>query len=189
VNVSYNTEKLFFPVILVTLGVVILFHKGKGRKEWHSCKEWRNRGYWENRYTAGNNDSNNPSSASFGCWNKSNESSIDYLDEVNVFGGSERKIYSKAFRGGKVTSIFGGSTYDLLNSELAEGKSVVDTVNIFGGCKMIIPVNWKVHIEVVSIFGGFADKRKASSLSFNDNSRELYITGIAIFGGGEINSI
>jgi len=188
-NISYNTDKLFLPIILVTIGLVILFHKRGGRNDWHSYKDWKNKDYWKNSYSGENSQASNGTGDSFGGWNKSKDSTSDYLDEVNVFGGSERKIYSKSFRGGKVTSIFGGSTYDLLNCELGDGKNMIDVVNIFGGSKLIIPANWKVHVEVVSIFGGFVDKRRGPAISFDENSKELYITGVAIFGGGEINSI
>ncbi|MCK4701683.1 MAG: hypothetical protein KAT38_15160, partial [Bacteroidales bacterium] len=34
----------------------------------------------------------------------------DYIDELSIFGGNERLITSKDFKGGKVTYIFGGST-------------------------------------------------------------------------------
>lgn len=192
-NISYNTDKLFLPIILVTIGVVILFHKRRGRHDWDSCKGWKDKDYWRNKdnWRNSNTDNQKPNDSgdNYGGWNKTKDSTSDYLDEVNVFGGSERKIYSKSFRGGKVTSIFGGSTYDLLNCELGDGKNMIDVVNIFGGSKLIIPANWKVHVEVVSIFGGFVDKRRGPAISFDENSKELYITGVAIFGGGEINSI
>lgn len=116
------------------------------------------------------------------------ETSADFLDEVNVFGGSERKITTKSFKGGKVTSIFGGSTFDMLDCELSDGKSTIDVVNIFGGTKMIIPADWNLHIEVVSIFGGFADKRKKYTDSSVNSGKELHITGVVIFGGGEIKN-
>ncbi|HEY4784772.1 MAG TPA: DUF5668 domain-containing protein [Bacteroidales bacterium] len=122
------------------------------------------------------------------CIGEPVESSSDLIDEVNVFGGSERKITSKSFKGGKITSIFGGSSFDMLDSELSEGKNVIDVVNIFGGTKMLIPADWKIHVEVLSIFGGFADKRKNYNNSAIDTGKELHITGVVIFGGGEIKN-
>ena len=198
-SISYNTDKLFLPIIMVTIGLVILFHKRGGKNDWHSFRDWKNKDYWKNKENWNNKDywkspnpDNQPSGGagdSFGGWNSTKGSSADYLDEVNVFGGCERKLYSKLFRGGKVTSIFGGSTYDLLNCDLGEGKNMIDVVNIFGGTKLIVPANWRVSVEVVSIFGGFVDKRRTPALSFDDQTKELCITGVAIFGGGEINSI
>jgi predicted membrane protein len=114
--------------------------------------------------------------------------SADVLDEVNVFSGSERKITSKAFRGGKITSVFGGSSYDMLECELSDGDNVLDIVFIFGGIKMLVPSDWQVHVEVVSVFGGFADKRRSTAKFSANPNKVLYIKGMAIFGGGEIKN-
>jgi hypothetical protein len=97
-------------------------------------------------------------------------------------------MITRNFRGGETVSIFGGSVYDFTDCELAEGKNVLEVVNIFGGSKFIIPSHWSVHVEVVSIFGGFSDKRRSGSGLPDLSSRELYIKGVAIFGGGEIKS-
>lgn len=122
-------------------------------------------------------------------WKKENVNSSEYIDEVNIFGGTERLMTTKNFRGGETVSIFGGTVYDFTNCELAEGKNVLEVVNIFGGSKFIIPSHWNVHVEVVSIFGGFADKRKSFVEGVDGSkNRELYIKGVAIFGGGEIKS-
>lgn len=154
--VPFDYHRIFWPSMLVLLGLLILFRKKKTNNNFftHDTREF----------------------------------SADYLDEVNIFGGSERKFVTKTFRGGRITSIFGGSSYDMTDCDLAEGKNVLDVVNIFGGTKMIIPADWKIHVEVVSIFGGFADKRKSYMQSVNTSSKELHITGFVIFGGGEIKS-
>lgn len=121
-------------------------------------------------------------------WKNPEMNSSEIIDEVNVFGGTERRITTKNFRGGETVSIFGGSVLDFTESELADGKNVLEVVNIFGGSKFVIPSHWNVHVEVVAIFGGFSDKRKAISGLPHDNKKELYIKGVAIFGGGEIKS-
>lgn len=174
-NMGYSTNHLFLPFILVSLGVMILFHNkhqhhhnDKANANWSdytSKKEWHNHDKWYKR----------------------EESSSELIDELNVFGGCERRMTTKNFKGGKVTSIFGGATYDFRDCELADGRNVLDIVNLFGGTKLIFPSHWKVHVEVVSIFGGFADKRL--NVSVDDNTqKELHIVGIVIFGGGEIKS-
>jgi hypothetical protein len=38
---------------------------------------------------------------------------------------------------------------------------------------------------VTSVFGGFSDKR-VKSIVVVDNDRSLHITGVCVFGGGEI---
>ncbi|NOZ48333.1 MAG: cell wall-active antibiotics response protein [Chlorobi bacterium] len=112
----------------------------------------------------------------------------DYIDELNVFSGSERTITSQNFKGGKITSVFGGSSFDLLNAKLAPGTNVIDVFTLFGGSKIIVPANWEIKVDVISIFGGFSDKRR-NVINVTDSDQRLVIKGIAIFGGGEIKSI
>lgn len=113
--------------------------------------------------------------------------SEDYLDEVNIFGGSERILSSEFFEGGKITNIFGGSSINMKNVKLKNGYAEIEMTSIFGGCKLYIPENWNVRIEATSIFGGVNDKRQ---LSYTEtiNTNTLVIKGAAIFGGGEIMS-
>lgn len=115
--------------------------------------------------------------------------SDDTIDDLNIFSGANRIITSKNFLGGKITAIFGGADYNFLNTELAGNRAVIDVVTIFGGTKFVIPSDWDVTIDVVPIFGGFADKRNTHK-SFQINSdKRLVIKGLTIFGGGEIRSI
>ncbi|HWS00387.1 MAG TPA: LiaF domain-containing protein, partial [Prolixibacteraceae bacterium] len=112
----------------------------------------------------------------------------DYLDETAIFGGRNMSLVSEHFRGGKITSIFGGSKINLLYCKPVEG-CVIDVVTIFGGTKIFVPENWNVKTEVVSIFGGFEDKRGNSVISRVDQSKIVVFKGSAIFGGGEIISM
>jgi predicted membrane protein len=116
---------------------------------------------------------------------KKKASGDDLLDDVAVFGGGDRIIYSQNFQGGKITNIFGGSKYDLTGSKLATGRNYLDITMIFGGSKFVIPEGWDVKIEVTAIFGGFSDKR-VRSMVVKDEDKTLVISGVTIFGGGEI---
>lgn len=113
--------------------------------------------------------------------------SEDFIDELNIFGGSERILSSEFFEGGKITSIFGGSKINMKNVKLKNGYAEIEMTSIFAGCKLYIPENWNVRIEATSIFGGINDKRQ---LSFTEtiNTNTLVIKGAAVFGGGEILS-
>ena len=53
---------------------------------------------------------------------------------------------------------------------------------------MSIPADWKVAINVVSIFGGFDDKRYHIDNSQKDSENILLIKGVSIFGGGKIRN-
>lgn len=110
-----------------------------------------------------------------------------FINESNVFGGSKRRVSPGIFKGGKISCIFGGAEIDLTQSTLAEGKNVLEISAIFGGVSLLVPSDWVVHIEVNSILGGFADKRHIFKGDAN-GTRELFIKGSTIFGGGEIKS-
>jgi len=114
--------------------------------------------------------------------------STDYLDETAIFGGRTISIVSDNFKGGKITSIFGGSKINLLYSKPVPGCTI-DVANIFGGTKIIVPESWNVKIEVVPIFGGFDDKRGASVISRTGFGEVVVIKGTCIFGGGEITTM
>lgn len=109
----------------------------------------------------------------------------DLLDDVDIFGGSEKVLHSQNFKGGKISNIFGGSKYDMRQAKLAEGTNILEVSMIFGGSKFIVPEDWDVKMEVTTIFGGFSDKRHRS-IVVKDANRKLIIRGEAIFGGGEL---
>jgi predicted membrane protein len=114
--------------------------------------------------------------------------SVDYLDETAIFGGRTLSVVSDNFQGGKITSIFGGSKINLMYSKPIPGCTI-DVANIFGGSKIIVPEDWNIKIEVVSIFGGFDDKRSASVIARSNTSKVVVIKGACIFGGGEVTTM
>ena len=151
-DLPHYWRSLFWPSMLILLGLVIIFSRSRGK-------------------------------AVFGS--KKKTSSENYLDDVDIFGGSDRLIQSQQFEGGKITHIFGGSKYDMTSAKLAPGTNYLEIVMIFGGSKLIIPENWDVKVEVTSVFGGFSDKR-TKSIVVKDSDRRLIINGSCIFGGGEL---
>ncbi|MBN1338081.1 MAG: hypothetical protein JXA03_02095 [Bacteroidales bacterium] len=113
-------------------------------------------------------------------------SGADYIDEFNIFSGSEKKVTVSNFKGGKITCIFGGSEIDLTGSELSEGENVIEIFYLFGGSSLIVPAGWMIHNKVTSILGGFSDKGNMVKPSDGISKQSLVITGTVIFGGGEI---
>ena len=113
----------------------------------------------------------------------------NYIDETAVFGGGDRVVRSQSFKGGRVTAIFGGMNYDMLKAKLHPGQNIIDVFCLFGGMKLVVPDDWNIKIRVTSVFGGFSDKRHIAASEKNVNTdTQLIVTGIAIFGGGEIAS-
>jgi len=117
---------------------------------------------------------------------KSFENELDYVDELAVFSGAERVVTSKEFKGGKLTSIFGGTSLNLLNSDLARGTNVLDVFVLFGGCDIRVPADMNVKVKVTAIFGGFSDERKVINENDANDGKDLVIKGLVLFGGGEV---
>ncbi len=119
-----------------------------------------------------------------------NDGSIkkDTIDDVAVFGGGSKIIYSDNFKGGNITAIFGGSEINLMSCKLAEGENVLDVLMVFGGTTVIVPKEWNVVINVTSILGGFSNKSVRNPNLVVDQSRTLVIKGLALFGGGEVKT-
>lgn len=119
-----------------------------------------------------------------------NDGSIkkDTIDDVAVFGGGSKIIYSDNFKGGNVTAVFGGSEINLMSCKLADGENVLDVLMVFGGTTIIVPKEWNVVINVTSILGGFSNKSVRNPNLVVDQSRTLVVKGLAMFGGGEIKT-
>jgi predicted membrane protein len=109
-----------------------------------------------------------------------------YLNDVSLFGGGIKIIQSKNFKGGSVTAVMGGSEFDLRQVEFATNVAVIDVFTLFGGTKFIVPENWTVHSDAVSILGGFTDKRMVGPVTSEDHI--LVIKGLVMLGGIEIKS-
>jgi hypothetical protein len=110
----------------------------------------------------------------------------DFIDEVAIFGGGEKIVTSDNFKGGKLTTIFGGSDIILNHCQLAPGVNEIEVFAMFGGWTLRVPPNWHVKSEVVAVFGGISDKRYLGGDIVRDNTRQLIIKGFVMFGGGEI---
>ena len=143
---------LFWPVILLGLGLLVLLRTGGSR--WTGMNR---------NFAAG-----------------------DFVDEVSILGGNQKVITSQNFRGGRVTSLFGGSKLDFRQATLAPGNNVLDVVILFGGVKLTVPRDWEVQTEVVSILGGFTDKRIPDPHIIKEPGKVLVIKGVTMLGGGEI---
>jgi predicted membrane protein len=115
----------------------------------------------------------------------SDDGGEDYFDLTTVFGGNKRKVFSKNFKGGETTCVFGGADIDLSQADI-NGTVVIDVTQIFGGVKLIIPSNWEMKSDITAIMGGVDDKRSTPQ-AYNTN-KKLILTGFVMFGGVDIKS-
>jgi predicted membrane protein len=113
---------------------------------------------------------------------------IDYFDDFIIFGGREIFVTSTHLLGGKTTSIFGGTEYDMRRASLSPNGAVVDCLCLFGGCTFKVPPEWTIKNEMHSAFGGLTDKRGVGyhPNQTADPSKIFVLKGFAAFGGVEI---
>lgn len=116
----------------------------------------------------------------------SNTERDDMVELTSIFGGNKKKVFSKRFRGGEVTNIFGGTELDLAQADI-EGTVILDSTNIFGGMTIIAPSNWNIQLESTCILGGVDDKREQKD-GAEIADKKLVITGVCFCGGIEIKS-
>ncbi|EDM36546.1 putative transmembrane protein [Pedobacter sp. BAL39] len=167
-----NLSKYFFAIGFIVMGLFLIFKPKR-----ISSKKWKK------KYA--NFDQVQPMGEESSPIDPELDAN-DILDSVNVFGGSNQKIYSKNFKGGEVLAVFGGCDVNLSQADF-QGTIVLDLIAIFGGVKIIVPSNWEVKSEVTAIFGGIEDKR--ATLAVLDEPRKvLKLKGVAMFGGVDIRN-
>lgn len=114
--------------------------------------------------------------------------SQDTINDLSIFGGSEKSLKSDNFKGGSITAIFGGSEINLKECKLSEGNNIIDILCVFGGTTIKVPSDWNVIINITPIFGGFSNKIIKDPLVQVDTNKKIIVKGLVIFGGGEIKS-
>lgn len=185
-------DRFLLPGILILVGLAFVLnpHRSRWRHDWkdqdwrghdwkgHEWKErrrewkeeWR-RQHWNTRFTAGSS--------------RESYSSEDFIDTTAIFGGVHKKIVSKTFKGGDITTMMGGTELDLTQADFT-GTIRLDITQIMGGTKIIVPPHWEVRSEITALFAGFEDKRQQPTVSNPD--KLLIIDGTSIFGGIELKN-
>jgi len=160
-------RKYMWPVALIVVGAFFIL---RPRRRWHDGDSG------EKKTIVGFEPSPDP-----GTFTRE-----DFVDSTSVFGGSKKNIISKNFRGGDLVNIFGGTELDLTQADF-QGTAVIELTTIFGGTKLVVPSNWSVKSEAVTIFGGLEDKRKMQTVTESPD-KTLLLKGTVIFGGIDIKS-
>jgi predicted membrane protein len=109
------------------------------------------------------------------------EPDADEIDLVTTFGPLEYANTASAFRGGKVTTWFGGGQLDLRGATLDPAGATIRTNTLFGGGNLIVPADWRVETRIVPVFGGVGDSRPDGNPA--EGAPTLRLEGVAIFGG------
>jgi predicted membrane protein len=121
--------------------------------------------------------------------NTNNADPLTTLNEHAIFGGVQKRVNVKEFRGGQLQSLFGGIEIDLRDADLAENQAVLHANAIFGGIELRVPETWYVAARGQGIFGGYTDSTRYTGPVDPDKPKKtLIVMGTAIFGGVEIRN-
>jgi predicted membrane protein len=115
-------------------------------------------------------------------------SSNPNFDALYVFGGGDRQVNTKNFKGGTLFAVFGGYKVDFTNADIEGDQAVLDASAIFGGGEIRVPETWLVSVKGVGIFGAYEDKTRHVQPDPSRPTKTLIIRGVAMFGGIEIKS-
>lgn len=187
---EFSIKNYLWPIAIIIVGLFIIF---KPRHRHSRCREnrfrhrhhrfndprLRDEKYWE-QYRA------ETEKASYSPFTETD--SEDVINGVAFMSGIKKKIISKQFKGGEITVIFGGGEIDFTQADITD-KATLEVTQVFGGTKLLVPANWEIKSETVSIFGSIEDKRMTRPTTLaNEPSKILILKGTTIFGGIEIKS-
>jgi len=110
------------------------------------------------------------------------------FDSLYVFGGGERQVNTKNFRGGSLFAIFGGYKVDFSRADFEGDQATLEASAIFGGGEIRVPENWLVSVKGVGVFGAYEDKTRHFQPDPSKPTKTLVIRGVAVFGGIEVKN-
>ena len=163
------------PIILIAIGLVFILRPKRGCN-FRQSRRWNNINRTEG------------ASSNFLDENKisSTNENAEYVNINAVFSGVKKKILSKNFKGGEITSFMGGTEINFLQADI-QHPVVLEVNNIFGGTKIVLPSNWDIKNEVTALFGGIEDKRIINNI-MPDANKTVLLKGACVFGGIEVSN-
>ncbi|MEO6278260.1 MAG: LiaF domain-containing protein [Roseateles sp.] len=108
----------------------------------------------------------------------------DVVDLDASFSGINQRVGSAAFKGGRITSTFGGIELDLTQAVIAGDEARLDISARFSGVDLRVPRDWLVVVEISSLFGGVEDKTVPPMTP----GPRLVLRGEVMFAGVEIKN-
>lgn len=114
-----------------------------------------------------------------GSWNKPKDDSEDAINAIAIFSGQSIRSVSNKFKGGDITTAFGGVELDLRDAKI-DGSAQINVFAMFGGADIKVPEGWNVKVSGLPLFGGWEDKTKKTK---DGNAPLLKINATCAFGG------
>jgi len=186
---GFNIRQFIWPLIIISLGIWMIFGKNNYRRRQHYNYEPQlnptHPEYYPEAPLPHVGIEPDPAYAYTADY-ATRISNEDFLHATSILGGVKKIIVSKNFQGGDITNFMGGSEINLTQADI-QGRVIIDITQLMGGTKLIVPSNWNVVSEMISIFAGLDDKRLIQPGNFNPE-KVLIIRGTSIMGGVDIRS-
>jgi hypothetical protein len=106
----------------------------------------------------------------------------ELVDISASFSAVSQRNDSRAFKGGRITSTFGGVELDLTQAAIEGPEARLDISARFSGIEVRVPRDWQIVVEVASTFGGVEDK----TVPPMSTGPRLVLRGEVMFGGVEV---
>lgn len=187
IDISY-----LIPVGLIVLGLYLMVYKRSARRDFFQGMNQSQRAKYRDPFYTGNPQATGKGAATTAEETSGTAMGSQFVDNGDVlhsqalFCGIQKRVLSKNFYGGKISTYFGGIDIDLSQADIVE-TAYLNVDVAFGGVKLIVPPHWDLKIDVTNIFAGIEDKRMYPQTS-TDPSKVMVIKGSIIFGGLEIKS-
>jgi hypothetical protein len=105
-----------------------------------------------------------------------------------TFGGRKEFVTSKDFKGGMVSTTFGGCEINLMQADTTEKTIVLELKIAFGGLELIVPSHWEIQNEINPSFSNVEDERSIQTPASPEQKKTLILRGSCSFGSVEIKS-
>jgi predicted membrane protein len=184
-----NIKQLLWPILIILFGIIMIFkprgkHKHRHWAKFHEKKYGKDyvekyNSYYEKKYGVPSNQDE--------CFSKESSSTDDYIEFTTFMGSVKKNILSKNFKGGEISNVFGGTELNLSQADI-DHTATLELDNVFGGTRLVIPANWEVHSESVSVIMGTIEDKRSVQAPNLDNPKILILKGTTVMGGIEIKS-
>jgi predicted membrane protein len=155
------SSQIVWPVLVILAGLAFAFRPSRNR-----CVPGQRRG----RYM---------------------DTNINTESTLNIdvtFGGKKEVVTSKDFKGGVISTTFGGCEINLTQADFTEPSAILECHVSFGSVEIILPSHWEVQNEVSPSFGSVEDARTMQTATTSENKKLLILRGNCSFGSIELKS-
>jgi len=114
------------------------------------------------------------------------QSVSDYVNGTTIFSEMNQAVFSKTFKGGKITNVFGSTELDFTNADI-DGVAVLEISQLFGETTILVPANWRIDTNI-SQFCAELDDQRLNQFQKN-TGKVLVINGLSFFAAIDIITI